>query len=98
MGWHGRDLWNGYNRTTNSLAHREASTFTCRAEALASDSRRRPSVPTVWEPEQLEGPSALHERRFAAVVLMHDPNSDEGRDFYAGTHFGSYFQFGWHRR
>ena len=33
----------------------------------------------------------LHERRFAAVVLMHDPNSDEGRDFYAGTHFGQGF-------
>src|SRR3989442_15259364 len=30
----------------------------------------------------------LHERRFAAVVLMHDPNTDEGRDSYAGIHFG----------
>src|SRR2546427_10964780 len=33
----GRDSWNGYNRTTNSLARREASTFICRAEALASE-------------------------------------------------------------
>ena len=33
----------------------------------------------------------LHEQRFAAVVLMHDPNSDEFRDFYAGTHFGRGF-------
>src|SRR6266704_1963981 len=33
----GRDLWNGYNRTTNSPAPREASTFICRSEALASE-------------------------------------------------------------
>jgi hypothetical protein len=33
----------------------------------------------------------LHEHRFAAVVLTHDPNSDEGRNFYAGTHFGEGF-------
>jgi hypothetical protein len=33
----------------------------------------------------------LHERRFAAVVLMHNPNSDEGRDFYAETHLGRGF-------
>src|SRR2546423_11055201 len=39
----------------------------------------------------------LHERRFAAVVLMHDPNSDEGRDFYAGTHFGQGLWNGYNR-
>jgi hypothetical protein len=33
----------------------------------------------------------LREQRFAAVVFLHDPNSDEGRDFYAGTHFGEEF-------
>jgi hypothetical protein len=33
----------------------------------------------------------LHERRFAAVVLMHNPNSDEGRDFYAEIHLGQSF-------
>jgi hypothetical protein len=33
----------------------------------------------------------LHEHGFAAVVLLHNPDSDEGRDFYAGTHFGSAF-------
>ena len=33
----------------------------------------------------------LHEHGFAAVVLLHNADSDEGRDFYAGTHFGSAF-------
>jgi hypothetical protein len=33
----------------------------------------------------------LHERRFAAVVLMHDPNSDDFRDFYARTSLGQAF-------
>jgi len=33
----------------------------------------------------------LRERRFAAVVLLHDPHSDEGREFYASTHFGVEF-------
>jgi Dolichyl-phosphate-mannose-protein mannosyltransferase len=33
----------------------------------------------------------LREQRFAAVVFLHDPDSDEGRDFYAGTHFGEDF-------
>ena len=33
----------------------------------------------------------LHQRRFAAVVLMHDPNGNEWRVFYSGTHFGRGF-------
>jgi hypothetical protein len=33
----------------------------------------------------------LHEHRFSAVVLLHNPDSDEGRNFYAGTHFGQGF-------
>jgi hypothetical protein len=33
----------------------------------------------------------LHEREFAAIVLLHDPHSDEGREFYGNTHFGGAF-------
>jgi hypothetical protein len=33
----------------------------------------------------------LHEHRFAAVVLMHDPDCDEFRNFYRGTHLGRRF-------
>jgi len=46
--------------------------------------KKRPSLAEpMWQ--------MLHERRFAAVVLMHNPNSGEGRNFYAGTHFGDGF-------
>jgi hypothetical protein len=33
----------------------------------------------------------LDGHKFAAVVLMHNPDNDEGREFYASTHFGSAF-------
>jgi hypothetical protein len=33
----------------------------------------------------------LDGHKFAAIVFLNNPDSDEGRDFYAGTHFGSAF-------
>jgi len=33
----------------------------------------------------------LHEHGFVAVVLLHNPQSDEGREFYDDIHFGRAF-------
>lgn len=39
----------------------------------------------------------LHEHGFAAIVLLHDPRNNEGREFYGGTHFGKAFMEGLER-